>query len=312
MSNSYYRIMLGKASVYAPQCFESGFIGTDFDINLDLAGRLPDQWRAFNKEFIPVFLEANPDKTKIGAGLACGALWTVSKGVKQGDLILSPDGTGTYQVGRVVSDYYYAEGEILPHRRKVEWMGIGIARAAMSEQLRNSAGSVGTVSNLTPYAEEIDRLINIEELDLSPALVASDPDVEDPLAFALEKHLEDFLVKNWAQTELSHDYSIFEEDGEIVGQQYATDAGPIDILAVSNDNSRILVIELKRGRASDVVVGQTLRYMGYLMDQVASEGQVVEGIIIALEDDQRLRWALQAVPNVRFFRYRLDFKLSES
>ena len=143
-------------------------------------------------------------------------------------------------------------------------------------------------------------------------LAASDPDVEDPLAFALEKHLEDFLVKNWAQTELSHDYSIFEEDGEIVGQQYATDAGPIDILAVSKDNSRILVIELKRGRASDVVVGQTLRYMGYLMDQVASEGQVVEGIIIALEDDQRLRWALQAVPNDRFFRYRLDFKLSES
>ena len=98
----------------------------------------------------------------------------------------------------------------------------------------------------------------------------------------------------------------------MVGQQYATDAGPIDILAVSKDNSRILVVELKRGRASDVVVGQTLRYMGYLMEQVASEGQVVEGIVIALEDDQKLRWALMAVPNVRFFRYRLDFKLSES
>ena len=312
MTTSYFRIMLGKASTYAPQCFEGGFIGTDFDINLNLTGRLSDQWRAFNKEFIPVFLEANPGKTKIGAGLACGALWTVSKGIQQGDLILSPDGTGTYQVGRVISDYYYADGEILPHRRKVQWLNIAIPRAAMSEQLRNSAGSVGTVSNVTAYAEEIDRLINIEELDLSPVLVVSDPDVEDPLAFALEKHLEDFLVKNWAQTELDHEYSIFEEDGEIVGQQYATDAGPVDILAVSKDNSRILVIELKRGRASDVVVGQTLRYMGYLMDQVASEGQVVEGIIIALEDDQKLRWALQAVPNVRFFRYRLDFKLSVS
>ena len=95
MSRSYYRIMLGKASVYAPLCIEGGFIGTDFDINLDLTGRLPDQWRAFNKEFIPVFLEANPDKTKIGTGLACSALWTVSKGVLQGDVILSPDGTGT-------------------------------------------------------------------------------------------------------------------------------------------------------------------------------------------------------------------------
>ena len=132
------------------------------------------------------------------------------------------------------------------------------------------------------------------------------------MSFALEKHLEDFLVKNWDQTTLGKDYSIFEEDGEVVGQQYATDAGAIDVLAVSKDNSRILVLELKRGRASDVVVGQTLRYMGYLMDQVASEGQIVEGIIIALEDDQKLRWALQAVPNIRFFRYRVDFELSES
>jgi restriction system protein len=311
-SHSYYRIMLGKGSVFAPQCFEGGFIGTDFDINMDLTGRLPGQWRAFNKEFIPVFLEANPDKTKIGAGLACGALWTVSKGVLRGDLVLSPDGTGTYQVGRVVSDYFYAEGEVLPHHRKVEWLGVGIPRAALSDQLRNSAGSVGTVSNVTAYAEEIERLINIEELELSPALVASDPDVEDPVSFALEKHLEDFLVKNWGQTMLGNDYSIFEEDGEVVGQQYATDAGPIDILAVSRDNSRILVLELKRGRASDVVVGQTLRYMGYLMDQVASDGQTVEGIIIALEDDQKLRWALQAVPNVRFFRYRVDFHLTET
>ena len=30
------------------------------------------------KKFIPVFLAGHPDKTKIGAGLACGFLWTVS------------------------------------------------------------------------------------------------------------------------------------------------------------------------------------------------------------------------------------------
>ena len=32
--------------------------------------------------------------------------------------------------------------------------------------------------------------------------------------FALEKHLEDFLVRNWAQTELGRDYDVFEDDGE--------------------------------------------------------------------------------------------------
>jgi hypothetical protein len=52
--------------------------------------------------------------------------------------------------------------------------------------------------------------------------------------FALEKHLEDFLVKNWANTELGKDYHIFEEDGEVVGQQFPSDTGPIDILATKN------------------------------------------------------------------------------
>jgi restriction system protein len=140
-------------------------------------------------------------------------------------------------------------------------------------------------------------------------LLSGDPDVEDPVTFALEKHLEDFLVQNWPQTLLGKDFSIFQEEGEMVGQQYATDAGPIDILALSKDGKRILVVELKRGRASDVVVGQTLRYMGYVKEQVANNDQSVEGAIIALEEDQKLKWALLSVPTIKFFRYRVDFHL---
>jgi hypothetical protein len=33
---------------------------------------------------------------------------------------------------------------------------------------------------------------------------------------------------------------------------------------------------LKRGRATDVLVGQTPRYMGYVTEQVAEAGQTVE------------------------------------
>jgi restriction system protein len=95
---NYYRVMLGRKSVHADECFSGNFIGTDFGINQDLTKKLPDEWRAFNKEFIPVFLAAHPDKTKIGAGLACGALWTVSKGIQKGDMVLSPDGAGKYRV----------------------------------------------------------------------------------------------------------------------------------------------------------------------------------------------------------------------
>ena len=125
----------------------------------------------------------------------------------------------------------------------------------------------------------------------------------------MEKHLEAFLVANWEQTVLSKDFSIYEEDGEPVGQQYPTDAGPIDILAVSKDRKRLLVVELKRGRASDVVVGQVLRYMGFVKDQIAESDQAVEGVVIALEDDQKLRWALMLVPSIAFYRYEVSFKL---
>jgi RecB family endonuclease NucS len=126
----------------------------------------------------------------------------------------------------------------------------------------------------------------------------------------MEKHLEDFLVENWQQTELGLRYDILEQDGEPVGQQYPTDTGPIDILAVSKDRTRLLVVELKKGRANDRVVGQTLRYMGYVQDELAEDGQIVEGAIIAPADDLGLRRALSLVPNVAFYRYEVNFRLT--
>lgn len=45
-----------------------------------------------------------------------------------------------------------------------------------------------------------------------------DATVENPSVFTQEKYLEDFLVANWAQSELGRDYEIFQEDGEISGQ----------------------------------------------------------------------------------------------
>ncbi len=305
---NYYRVMLGKGSAYAEQCFAGNFIGADFGIAEDLSNKLPDEWRAFNNQFIPVWLAAHPGKTKISAGLACGALWTVAKGIRTGDIVLCPDGTGRYHVGELAGDYVYVPGEFLPHRRPVKWLSQTIDRADMSQALRNSTGAVGTMSNIgrAGFADEIEKLIGGGTL---PVLVSTDETVEDPSAFALEKHLEDFLVENWAQTELGKDYDIFEEDGEKVGQQYQTDTGAIDVLAIRKDKKELLVIELKKGRASDVVVGQTLRYMGYALQELAEESQSVKGVIIALDDDQRLRRALAAAPNIGFYRYQVDFKL---
>lgn len=308
-AKSYYRVMLGRQSVHVAECIAGGFIGADFGIEQDLSGKLPDEWRQFNAAFIPVFLASRPGKSKIAAGLACGALWTVAKGIQAGDIVLCPDGTGRYHVGEVQGGYRYSPSQVLPHRRSVNWLPIAIDRSAMSEALRNSTGSLLTVANITDYHQEIEQFLAALPGQAAPNIVATDPVVEDPVAFAMEKHLEDFLVKNWAQTELAQHFKIYEEDGELVGQQYGTDAGPIDILATSRDGQRLLVVELKRGRASDVVVGQILRYMGYVKEQIAEAHQTVEGVIIALDDDQKLRWALLAVPSISFYRYQVSFKL---
>jgi restriction system protein len=305
---SYYRVMLGAKSIHADACLSGGFIGTDFGLREDLSGKLPAEWRAFNKAYIPVYLATHPGKSKISAGLACGAIWTVSKGIQRGDVVLCPDGTGHYRVGEVSGDYRYESGHVLPHRRPVTWLSISIERAAMSEALRHSTGSIGTVSNISQHRDEIEKLLGGA---VPPVLVAIDATVEDPTAFALEEHLEDFLVANWSHTELGKDYDIYEEDGE-KAQQYQTDTGPLDILAVSKDRKRLLVVELKKGRASDVVVGQTLRYMSYVKEELAEEGQTVLGAVIALEDDQRLRRALMMTPNISFYRYQVSFKLMKS
>ena len=129
-------------------------------------------------------------------------------------------------------------------------------------------------------------------------------------SFALEKHLEDFIVSNWSTTSLNDNYDLYESDGK-KAQQFPTRSGPIDILAISKDKKEFLVIELKKGRASDVVVGQITRYMGDIMKNIANEEQQVKGIIIALEDDQNLKDSLYAVPNIEFMRYELKFELKK-
>jgi restriction system protein len=302
----YLRLMLGQRSVYAAECFANNYIGVDFGINEDLTGKLPEDWQTFNKIFVPKFLENHPDKSKIAAGLACGALWTVSKFLREDDIVLCPNGEGRYHIGEITGGYQYHPNTNLPHRRPVRWLDQKIDRQDMSSALRNSTGAIGTTSSVDRFADEIEQLI---EGKRQPVIVANDVTIEDPAIFVLEKHLEDFLVANWSQTDLGIEYDIFQEDGELRGQQYPTDTGNMDILAVSKDKTKLLVVELKKGRASDAVVGQIQRYMGYVKEELAEEHQSVEGVIIALDDDLRIRRALAVTNNIRFLKYQISFKL---
>lgn len=307
MTTSYYRVRLGQGGMYADDAVAGGFVGLSYGIALDL-GPVSDEPTAFSAEVKPVYLAGHPGASAVGAGLAVGMVWSLAKSMQVGDVVLSPGPDSRFRVGRITGGYAYVPGTELPHRRSVEWSPETYASDQFSPALWASIRTPLAVVNATPHASELEQLLSGYA---APVITVADPEIEDVHAFALEKHLEDFLVANWEHTELGKTHRIYEEEGARVGQQFPTATGPIDILAVSNDGSELLIVELKRGRASDSVVGQIQRYMGYVKSVLAAPEQSVRGAIIALEDDPRVRYALAVAPDIEFFRYAVSFQLSK-
>ena len=56
------------------------------------------------------------------------------------------------------------------------------------------------------------------------------------------------------------------------------------------------------------MVGQTCRYMGWVRENLAKEGQRVLGIICVGTFDEKLRLAASLVPELEVFRYDLTFR----
>jgi restriction system protein len=304
----YYRVFLGSGAKHTQECVEKGFIGINYGFKTSLTPYLAETWSESRSQIKPVYLNFNPGSSPVGAGLSCGALWTFGKGMQRGDVFFSPDGNGNYFSGEITGDYQYVENSFFPHQREVTWRKATFPRSDMSDDLKKATGATLTIIEVTRFASEIEALLGGKS---KISISSSDETIEDPSEFVFEKHLEDFLVGNWAQTELAKKYDLVTDGGLVVAQQYQSDTGPIDILAISKDKKEYLVIELKKGRASDAVVGQTLRYMGFVKNDLAVNGETVRGAVIAHKNDLRLRNALSMVPSIDFFIYQVDFTLNQ-
>ena len=127
--------------------------------------------------------------------------------------------------------------------------------------------------------------------------------------FAYEEELQDFIVGNWRNIFPNLDF--YEEDEAVGGAPFEiTDAGAIDILAVDRTTNDFVVIELKRNRSSDAVVGQILRYMGWVKANLCN-GRGIRGLIICRERDRKLTYAASMLHNVELKYYRVTFALTE-
>jgi restriction system protein len=247
-----------------------------------------------------------PDKPQQTKGLYANMLWAFYHEIRPGDFVIARRGRKTLAaVGNVGESAFYAPGKNPAHKHpsflKVSWR----------EQPRDKVFSsiVFPMHTLAEISEE--QFQNLLEGPEQPVLLEDPKVVEDQNEFVLEKYLEDFIVSNF-DTIFKGRLKIYEDAEGNDGQQYATDIGPIDILAVETKSKSFVVIELKKGRPSDQVVGQILRYMGWVKKNLCATEQAVKGLIICRDPDPKLSYALEMTNNIDVLYYSVSFRLSET
>lgn len=149
-------------------------------------------------------------------------------------------------------------------------------------------------------------------MGLQPDIIERAPEEQEEMEFALEKYLEDFIVENWEKIDFGEKLKIFEDENGNTGKQYlAGDIGYIDILA-NDEKGNFIVIELKKGRESDKVVGQILRYIAWVREKLVKKEEKVSGLIIVREKDVKLEYALKEIlDKVKIKRYNVSFWLMD-
>jgi len=240
-------------------------------------------------------------------------IWAFYHEIKLGDIILARRGRKTLvSVGKVTKEAYYELGknpllsppnDSHPNFIDVEWF----------DQPQNKEFSDIIFPMHTVYEISDAQYNSIVEGSVIPQLqVESEGVIEDQSSFVLEKYLEDFIISNF-NTIFNGSLKIFVDIDGNAGQQYTTDGiGTIDILAMEPATNSFVVIELKKGRPSDQVVGQILRYMGWVKQTLCKEGQDVKGLVICRDPDQKMSYALSMTSDIQVKYYNVSFKLEDT
>lgn len=154
------------------------------------------------------------------------------------------------------------------------------------------------------------------EIDASEKGMSNEPDeaTEQPVVggqggdkFAFEKDLQNYLARNLHHLEPG--LKLYEVEG-LTGIEYNAGGRFIDILAIGSDGA-LVVVELKVSRGYDRVIGQLLRYMGWVEANI-SEGRPVRGMIVASEITDDLVLATSHIADrVKLFEYAISFSISQ-
>jgi tetratricopeptide (TPR) repeat protein len=119
----------------------------------------------------------------------------------------------------------------------------------------------------------------------------------------LEEMIEEKIQQN--QSVFGRRLRMYEGPDGRYGRQFVIpDIGVVDLLTEDLDTRDVVVIELKRDKGSDEVVGQTCRYVQWVRENIVKKGeQRVLGIICAHDVSAKLRYSARAVPDVTLYEY---------
>lgn len=136
-------------------------------------------------------------------------------------------------------------------------------------------------------------------------------DTFDNPEFALEYELESFMYNNWDRINFGRALKLYRGEDGRDGRQFDThEVGRIDFLCEDTSDGSFLIIELKKGRPGDRVVGQIQRYMGWVSAHLA-DGRPVKGMIISpIAEDPGLGYALRVASGIEWKCYEVTFSLT--
>ena len=249
--------------------------------------------------------------SKTQATRVTNMLWQFHNEVSPGDIVLARRGRSVIAaVGEVEKSAIFASTNSL-RAQGVDYDHNRILKVRWRSEDREITFPAMVFGMQTIYGIDQEKFESLIERDASKTDIEGSEDVDDVAEFVLEKYLEEFIVSNFSRI-FGDKLNLYTDPVEgVAGQQFSTDVGTIDILAQEPDDGEFVVIELKKGQASDKVVGQILRYMGWIQENLASETQKVKGIVICHEPNVRLSYAVTMVPEISLKSYQVSFSLTD-
>lgn len=175
----------GAAGGIEQTALREGLVAVSWDLFEDLS--------AFESvaEIADALRVIHPDESAATITNWAHQLWRFVHAMQVGDLVVMPrKSTPVIAIGRITGDYTYRadEREGLQHSRSVEWLDQAVERAAVKGDLRDSMGSLLTVSELS-RRDAVNRVLALAETGEDPGYEGH---VEPPADFqALKKEVDE-------------------------------------------------------------------------------------------------------------------------